>query len=122
MTNLPPAQESVHTRLTDGFTVTITGPAGPTVAVSDAEVAERTSEYTFVLTTDPPVLETAQEWWNGETRKRRLRDGCHMQSIKGSQSYRLAIEQQVFESGDVVIDDRFTRRHGHSHLQMRLHV
>lgn len=60
---------------TAGFTVTITGPAGPSVEVSDAEVAQRAAAYTFVLTTDPPALKTADEWWNEETHRRRRREG-----------------------------------------------
>jgi DNA polymerase-3 subunit epsilon len=43
--------------------------------VSDAEVAERVAEHAFVLTTDPPALKTADEWWNEETHKRRRREG-----------------------------------------------
>lgn len=58
-----------------GFTVAITGPAGPSAEVSDAEVAERMSAYTFVHTTDLPALKTADEWWNEETHKRRRREG-----------------------------------------------
>lgn len=57
------------------ITVTITGPAGPSVHVSDAEVAERVRDYAFVLTTDPPALKTADHWWNEETQKRRHRVG-----------------------------------------------
>lgn len=62
-------------RTTTGITVTITGPASPTVQVSDAEVAERVREYAFVLTTDPPALKTAEQWWNEDTQKRRRREG-----------------------------------------------
>jgi DNA polymerase III epsilon subunit-like protein len=56
-------------------TVTITGPAAPSVQVSDIEVAERVREHAFVLTTDPPELKTADQWWNEDTHKRRRRDG-----------------------------------------------
>lgn len=62
-------------RTTSGLTVTITGPAGPTAQVLDAEVAERVREYAFVLTTDPPALKTAEQWWNEDTQKRRKREG-----------------------------------------------
>lgn len=62
-------------RTTGSFTVAITEPAGPVVEVSDAEVAERAAAHSFVLTTDPPVLKTADEWWNEETHKRRRREG-----------------------------------------------
>lgn len=58
-----------------GITVTITGPAGPSVQVSDAEVAERVREHTFVLTTHPQALKTADQWWNEDTQKRRWREG-----------------------------------------------
>lgn len=58
-----------------GFTVTFTGPAGSSVEVSDAEVAERAAAHAFVLATDPPALKTADEWWNEETHKRRRREG-----------------------------------------------
>lgn len=56
-----------------GFT--ITGPTGPSVEVSDAEVAERAAAYAFVLTADPPALKTSDEWWNEETHRRRRREG-----------------------------------------------
>lgn len=56
-------------------TVTITGPTGPAVEVSDAEVAERGEAHAFVLTTNPPALKTADQWWNAETHKRRRREG-----------------------------------------------
>jgi DNA polymerase-3 subunit epsilon len=59
----------------DYVTVTITGPAAPSVEVSDTEVAERVREHAFVLTTDPPTLKTADQWWNEDTHKRRRRDG-----------------------------------------------
>lgn len=39
----------VQPRTNTGITVTITGPASPSVQVSDAEVAERVREYDFVL-------------------------------------------------------------------------
>lgn len=65
----------VQPRTTTGITVTITGPAGPSVQVSDAEVAERVREHAFVLTTDPPALKTADQWWNEDTQKRRRREG-----------------------------------------------
>jgi DNA polymerase-3 subunit epsilon len=55
--------------------VTISDPDGPSVQVSDAEVAERAREHAFVLTTDPPPLKTADEWWSDETHKRRRREG-----------------------------------------------
>jgi DNA polymerase-3 subunit epsilon len=58
-----------------GITVTITGPASPSVHVTDTEVAERVHDYVFVLTTDPPALKTADQWWNEDTQKRRLREG-----------------------------------------------
>jgi DNA polymerase-3 subunit epsilon len=55
------------------ITVTITGPAGPSVQVSDTEVAERVREHAFVLTTDPPTLKTIDQWWNEDTQRRRRR-------------------------------------------------
>jgi len=70
----PPAAV-VQQRTTTGITVTITCPAGPSVQVSDAEVAERVREYTFVLTTDPPTLKITDQWWNEDTQKRRRREG-----------------------------------------------
>ena len=70
----PPAV-AVQPRTTTGITVTITGPAGPSVLVSDAEVAERVREHAFVLTTDPSVLKTADQWWNEDTHKRLRREG-----------------------------------------------
>lgn len=69
----PPAPPGQRTAA--GFTVTISGPAGPAVQVTDAEVASRAAEHSFVLETDPPVLRTADEWWNEETHKRRRREG-----------------------------------------------
>src|SRR5262245_15216271 len=66
----PPAT-AAQTRTTPGIIVTITRPAGPSVHVSDAEVAERASEHAFVLTTDPPTLKTGDQWWNADNQKRR---------------------------------------------------
>jgi hypothetical protein len=57
------------------ITATITGPDGPAVEVSDAEVAERVREFEFVLTTDPPALKTSDQWWNEDVHKRRRREG-----------------------------------------------
>lgn len=69
------AAAPVPQRATGGLAVIITGPAGPSVEVSDAEVAERAGAHAFVLTTDPAALKTADEWWNEETNNRRRRDG-----------------------------------------------
>ena len=71
----PAPSPTPRSTATVGITVTITGPDGPAVEVSDAEVAERARDHAFVLTTDPAPLKTADEWWNEETHKRRLRDG-----------------------------------------------
>jgi DNA polymerase-3 subunit epsilon len=57
------------------FTVTYSMPDGPSVPVSDAEVAERVSQYAFVLGNDLPLLKTADQWWEEETQNRRRRDG-----------------------------------------------
>lgn len=57
-----------------GITVTINGPTGPSITVSDAEATERASQYTFVLTTDPPALKTTDQWWRDDTQKRRRRE------------------------------------------------
>jgi DNA polymerase III epsilon subunit-like protein len=65
-----PITEKVQLRTSSGITVTITGPAGPSVQVSDAEVAERVREHAFVLTTDPPPLKPADQWWNEDTQER----------------------------------------------------
>ncbi|MEK7736514.1 MAG: 3'-5' exonuclease, partial [Pseudomonadota bacterium] len=70
----PPAAV-VQLRTNTGITVTITGPTSPSVQVSDTEVAERVHEHAFVLTTDPPALKTADQWWNEDTQKRRRREG-----------------------------------------------
>ena len=70
-----PTQITTQSRLPVGITVTITGPAGPMLQVSDTEVAERSLEHIFVLTTDPPALKTADQWWNEDTHKRRRREG-----------------------------------------------
>jgi DNA polymerase III subunit epsilon len=70
-----PPSAVVQPKTNTGISVTITGPASPSVQVSDAEVAERVLEYAFVLTTDPPALKTADQWWNEDTQKRRRRDG-----------------------------------------------
>ena len=60
-----------------GITVnmTVTGPAEPSVHISEAEVAERVKDHAFVLNTDPPPLKTTDQWWEEETYKRRARDG-----------------------------------------------
>lgn len=69
------APASVQPRTTTGVTFTITGPAGPSVQVSDAEVAERVREHAFILTTETSALKTADQWWNEDTHKRRRREG-----------------------------------------------
>ena len=56
-------------------TATINPPVRPAVQISDAEIAERVSEYDFVLTTDLPSLKTSEQWWNEDTHKRRRREG-----------------------------------------------
>ena len=43
------------------ISVTISGPAGPTVPVSDAEVAQAASRYAFVLTNELPLLKNADQ-------------------------------------------------------------
>lgn len=65
----------VQPSTTTGITVTITGPAEPSVQVSDAEIVERVREHAFVLTTDPPALKPADQWWNEDTHKRHWREG-----------------------------------------------
>lgn len=65
--------EVVQPRTSTGITITDT--AGPALQVSDAEVAERVREHAFVMTTDPPALKAADQWWNEDTQKRRRRDG-----------------------------------------------
>lgn len=62
-------------RTNTGITVTLNGPASPSVQVSDAEIAECVREYAFVLTTHPPVVKSADQWWNEDTHKRRRREG-----------------------------------------------
>jgi DNA polymerase-3 subunit epsilon len=70
-----PAPTRTQSHSIGGIEVTITGPAGPAVQVSDAEIAERARKHSFVLTTDPPALKTADQWWNEDTHKRRRREG-----------------------------------------------
>lgn len=64
-------------RQADGLTLTvsITGPSGPTVPVSDAEVAAALAPFAFVLNNELPPLKTADQWWEEATHKRRQRDG-----------------------------------------------
>lgn len=57
------------------FTVTTSGPAEAVVEVSDSEVADRVNEHAFILDTDLPLLKTADQWWEEEVHKRRVRDG-----------------------------------------------
>jgi len=70
-----PATPATSPYSTGGIEITITGPAGPAAEVSYAEVAERAKAHCFVLTTDPPALRNADQWWNEETHKRRRREG-----------------------------------------------
>lgn len=70
-----PATAVIQRLTTASVTATITGPVGASVQVSDAEVAERVREHAFVLTIDPPVLKTADQWWTEDTQKRRWREG-----------------------------------------------
>lgn len=66
---------AVQPRTNNGITVTITGPVGPSVQVSDIEVAERLHQYAFVLSTDLPALKTTDQWWNEDIQMRRRREG-----------------------------------------------
>jgi DNA polymerase III epsilon subunit-like protein len=70
----PPTTE-VQPQTTTDITVSINRPAGSSVQVSDIEVAEYTRKYAFVLTTDPPALKTADQWWSEDTQRRRKREG-----------------------------------------------
>jgi DNA polymerase-3 subunit epsilon len=60
-----------------GITITMacSGPQSPAVEVPASEVAERASQYAFVLAGELPQLVTADQWWHEDTHKRRLRDG-----------------------------------------------
>ncbi len=57
------------------MSVTFSGPTGPTVQVSDSEVAQAASQYVFVLTNELQPLKTADQWWEEATHKRRVREG-----------------------------------------------
>ncbi len=57
------------------FTVTYSGPDGPTVDVPAEEVNARASQYSFVLNGELPRLTTADQWWNEDTHKRLIREG-----------------------------------------------
>ena len=70
-----PATSLNAARPAGSFTVTFTGPTGPSVQVSDIEVAQRAKEHAFVLTTNPPALKTADQWWREDTHNRRLGAG-----------------------------------------------
>lgn len=71
----PSATAAPAPRVAGSVTVTITGPDAPAVHVSDDQVAARAKEHAFVLTNDPPMLKTADQWWAVETHKRRTREG-----------------------------------------------
>jgi DNA polymerase III subunit epsilon len=70
-----PPETVVQPQTRTGITVTINSPTGPSVKVSDTEVAEHARQYAFVLTTDPPALKTSDQWWSEDTQKRRRREG-----------------------------------------------
>jgi DNA polymerase-3 subunit epsilon len=57
------------------FKVTITGPGGPTAPVSEAEVADAVARYQFVMGNQLPPLKAADQWWEENAHKRRLREG-----------------------------------------------
>jgi DNA polymerase-3 subunit epsilon len=56
-------------------TITYSGPTEPAVTVSQAEVAEAIERHKFVLTNKLKPLETADQWFEEATQKRRLQDG-----------------------------------------------
>jgi hypothetical protein len=56
-------------------TVSYSGPTQSGVTISEAEVAEATGRYNFVLTNEVGSLKTADQWYEEATQKRRLRDG-----------------------------------------------
>ena len=55
--------------------VTFSGPLGPTIPISDADVARAASPYAFVLTNELPAPKTADQWWEAATHKRRATEG-----------------------------------------------
>lgn len=57
---------------------TYVGSSKPNAYVSDTEVADRVKAYSYVLTTDPPALKAADQWWNDETHKSRVREGSDL--------------------------------------------
>lgn len=74
---LEPAPIPAPVPLEATFTVTVMGPngQGTPVTISDSEVRDRIKAHDFVLATDPPALKTAEQWWEEESQKRRLREG-----------------------------------------------
>ena len=62
---------------TSGLTMTVSfpGKSQPSVAISDAEVAEVISRYAFIFTNELAMLKPADRWFDEATQKRRLRDG-----------------------------------------------
>ena len=67
-----PSAPEAHPSLT--VTATFSGPTGRQVAISASAVAERAEQHSFVLTTDPAPLKTADQWWEENTHKRRVRE------------------------------------------------
>ncbi|WP_302912085.1 3'-5' exonuclease [Ralstonia pseudosolanacearum] len=58
------------------ISVSVIGPSGPVhVAIPEAKIDEGVSRYSFVLRNDLPELQTAEQWWNEEAQKRRMRGG-----------------------------------------------
>lgn len=67
-------ESEIETKMTTGITATMDGRSGQTVQVSDDEVADRVSKYTFVVTTDLPTLKPPDQWYNEEAQQRRYRE------------------------------------------------
>ena len=75
---LPPATPAGPGQVVGDVSVSVSvlGPHGPAhVAIRQAEVDERVGRYSFVLRNDLPALKTAEQWWDEEAQKRRMRDG-----------------------------------------------
>lgn len=54
--------------------ITYSGHQIPVTDIPDEDVATITSRYAFVVSRELPLLDTAHQWWNEETHKRRMRD------------------------------------------------
>jgi DNA polymerase-3 subunit epsilon len=69
-----PAKDLSSSSPAKDLSISVTVASRPQPEVSPAEVAERASQYAYVLAAELPSLKSADQWWSEKSNKRRLSD------------------------------------------------